>query len=259
MTTIVWDLSRSVAGLGLVALVSACAGAEGRVSIHAATEDGQPLAGLEVTALPFDPDRLRDSLAWEAETPRPSFPDLETELHDYERPEEATLVEISQAWRSTWDSVRKLADSLTGVQPSAPGYAGAYSRLREQYRRLAERAVERDRAFRERIGDHRELATRAAAAADSLRAWERAALQAFGELADSMLERSGATVHAVTTDESGSVEFHLPPGAWWLIARRSDPDNPFVERYWNVPLVVAIMGPLRVPLDARNGTTRWRR
>jgi len=245
-------------GLGLAAMLLGCA-SDGRVAIHAVGEDGRPFAGLEVTALPFDPDGLFDSLAAGAKTPRPSFTDLEAELRDYERPEEDALRRISVGWRATWDSVHTLADSLAGVRPSAPGYGAAYARLREQYRRLAQRAVERDRAFQEQIGDHRELATRAAAAADSLRAWEQAVLPAFAEAADTALARSGALIRSATTNQAGAIEIHLPAGAWWLIARQPDPENPFLERYWNIPLVVGMMGPLRVPLDDRNGVVRWRR
>ncbi len=117
------------------------------------------MAGLAVTALPFDAQRLLDSLASVAGTDRPDFSGLMTELESYRKPGEDQLTRIATPWRMTRDSVAQLADSLSRVSPRSPGYPAAYNRLRERYRLLAQRAAERDAKLREHTGDDRELAT----------------------------------------------------------------------------------------------------
>lgn len=234
-----------------------CSTSETRLEARAFLGE-EPIAGLEITALPFDSDRLFDSLAGAASTPKPAFPDLEAEWASYSRPDERELRELGTSWGATRDSVGRLADSLTKVTPSSPGYAVAYGRLRQQYRRLAQRAAERDAALLERIGDDRQLALRATAAADTLRAWERDAYADFPALADSAMKRAGASWNRGVTNDAGVTHLVLAPGSWWLIARRPDPENPFAEYYWNVAVVVSGVGPSVVPLHSGNGTTRWR-
>jgi hypothetical protein len=238
--------------------LAACHGSEARLEVHVSLHDDARLSGVEVTAFPFDPDRLLDSLALIHNPPRPRFPELEAEMAAYRRPDERSLQDVGTVWRALRDSVTHLADSLNAAVPHSPGYAAAYERLRQLYQRLTASALQRDRAFRERIGDDRDLASRAAAAADSLRRWESQAFGAFPELADSALAHSGGQVHYAVTDTSGVAEFTLNTGSWWLVARWSDPDNPFRERYWNVPLFLSVVGPAVVPLHTDNSAFQWR-
>jgi hypothetical protein len=244
--------------LASATVLVACSEQETNLELRAFLNDGEPLAGLVITALPFDPDRLLDSLASASSYPRPEFPELESEMAGYQRPDQTTLVNMGSGWRATYDSVQRLADSLNQVSPRSPAYSGAYEHLRQLYQRLAQRAVERDAALREQIGEDRELATRAAAAADSLRAWQNSAYADFAELADSALARAGRERIELVTDREGIAEVALERGAWWLIARRPNGENPFMEYYWNVPLVVNAMGPRVVPLYSGNVVTRWR-
>ena len=60
------------------------------------------------------------------------------------------------------------------------------------------------------------------------------------------------------TDSVGGVEVELPNGDWWVTARARDPDNPFMEFYWNVPVRVRTGLPFSLPLMRENATVRWR-
>lgn len=244
--------------LAAATVLVACSGQETHLELHAFLSEEEPLAPMEITALPFDPDRLLDSLAGASSHPLPEFPELALEMADYQRPGEAALNNIGSEWHATHDSVTQLADSLNHVSHRSPGYTAAYERLRQLYQRLAQRAVERDAALREQVGEDRELATRAAAAADSLRVWQNAAYADFADLADSALARSGRDRIELVTDGDGNAELVLEPGAWWLIAKWPHQENPFMEYYWNVPLVVNALGPRVVPLYPGNLVTRWR-
>ena len=238
-----------------------CSSSEIQVELQASFPDHTPLAGLEIMALPFDRDGLRDSLAAEHESERPTFPELEAELSEYELPDLTGLEDVTMPWRAIHDSVTSLADSLNSVgSDSSVNYAAAYARLGDQYRRLARTAVDREAVLRERIGDDRQLASRAAAAADSLRRWEAVVLAEYPALADSAISRSGRTPQVTTTDSDGKASLTLAPGPWWFVAVRVDPNNPYQEYYWNVGIGLSRWwGSRTVTIDANSGTTRWRR
>lgn len=252
----------SLAAVGVVSCTLSLAGclpSEYDIEVRIQYPDGIALADVEITALPFDRDAIRDSLASASQVPRPQFRDLETELAAYEFPDLSDLDQTLSPWQAIHDSVRHLADSLNGAGPdSSEQYARVYGRLRDQYQRLAQSTVQRDAAMREIVGDDKDLAMRVTAAADSLRAWESAALASYPDLADSAIARSGRTIHSAKTDEGGLVDFTLAPGRWWFIARWPDPANPFREHYWNVGVRVRLIGSKSVILYEGNGTGRWR-
>ncbi len=247
-----------LAATALVAVGAGCTPTEAIVEVVAFLDESGPVTSVEITALPFDPWHVLDSLAAASVTPKPSFPALEAEMAAYRRPDVEEMRDIGTTWRITRDSVARLADSLRLVAPNSPEYDRAYERLRGQYQRLAQRAVERDAQFKEQVGEDRDLALRASAAADSLRAWERMAFAEFAELADSLVAWSGREPVTAVTDEHGAAELVLAPGRWWLVATLPDRDNPFVERHWNVGFTVSAFGPARVPLFDHNASTRWR-
>ena len=107
--------------------------------------------------------------------------------------------------------------------------------------------------MRTELADDRDLAQRAAAAADSVRRWEQAAFRDFSRITASLEEV------LVTTDSVGRARVSLSPGRWWVVARVSDPDNPFLEFSWNVPVVVSSLVPIVVPVGDHNVSLRWRR
>jgi len=184
---------------------------------------------------------------------------LEDELASYEKPDISQLTVALLPWQAIRDSVQHLADSLSKAgADSSPQYASAYDRLREQYQRLAQSSVDRDAAIRDQVGDDRQLAARAAAAADSLRAWEASALVQYPALADSAMARDGRSIHVSITNDEGIAEFRLAPGRWWIVATWVDPENPFREFHWNVGVVVRRFGGRLVPLHEGNGVGMWR-
>jgi len=250
--------SRLLAAASLLVFGTGCSPTETTVEVNAFLAESGPLSNLEITVLPFDPGSLLDSLAAASPTPRPTFPELDAEMAAYRRPEVGQLRAIGTGWRVTRDSVARLADSLREAGQDSPGYDEAYERLRRQYQRLAQRAVERDAEFRAQVGEDRDLALRAGSAADSLRVWEQTVYADFPALADSIVARSGHQPQTAVTDEHGNAELDLAPGAWWLVATVGDRYNPFVERHWNVGIVVSALGPSRIPLSDFNSATRWR-
>jgi hypothetical protein len=247
---------------GLVCLlvgigVAACSSSEAGIHVRA-TLDGVTIAGLEIQALPFDAQRILDSLAAVAPEPRPRDADLEADLMAFVPPDERALDEAGASWRVLRDSVRALADALHGMDRRAREYATLYEHFRGMYGRLAERTADRDRAFRQLSGRDRSLAERARAAAESLRAWERAAFATFDEVAGAAVLRSGREARSGTTTEEGELHLELPPGTWWLVARRTDPRNPFREFRWAREVVVTSWLPVHLPISAATAQRAWR-
>lgn len=259
-----WDACAALSGIArtgavlvLAALSTGCE-RETRIALEVTWDHDGPVADLAVTALPFDPDHLLDSLAGEVDIPAPTFPALEAEIHEFSRPDPDPYEEINRPWLALRDTVRELADSLIDRDRTESGYAADYDRFRALYARLAERAAERDRALRAVNGDHLDLARRAAAAADSLRSWEYQAYAGYPEAAAAAVVHAGRSVIEGTTDHHGRLTLRVQPGRWWLVARTADPENPFLEYYWNVPVTATRVVPVRLPLSSANATKRWR-
>jgi hypothetical protein len=224
-------------------------------------QPGIPLAGHDVTVFPVDPDALLDSLAAQARRPMPRFPALEREMAGFRgdvSPDTTGSIRAIHAWDTTRDSVEALADTLRAMDRASLAYREAYSRLRGLYDRLGQRAAARDRAVRGGLSGERDLAQRVARAADSLRRWEQVAYADLADRLERAVRQAGRDVRLISTDSSGAAKIMLPPGRWWIQAVVRDPRNPFVERYWNIPVTVTRVVSVAVPLLERTAVTRWR-
>jgi len=245
-----------VGALAAVGALSACGDGPTHVAVLA-TLDGAPVPGLEVTAWPFDTHRLLDSLATAHGEPRPDFAELERELLAFTPPEPAPDDTLGIVWRATRDSVAALADSLNAVDRRSPGYQQAYRRFRQIYGRLVQRSTAREAARRADLDPLRDIARRAGRAADSLRAWERAAYAGFDSAVTRLAGQQGRRPMPSRSAPDGWLELELPRGAWWLEARLPHRDNPFAEYVWRVAVVSAGF-PFRVPLSEATAVVEWR-
>lgn len=237
--------------------MSACAGEPVPVGVEVTLAGGAPAAGVEVVAFPYDPAALLDSLEARHAEPRPEFPGLEDELRGFAAPAPPPPGPADTAWQATRDSVTALSDSLQRADRRAPAYRDAYRRFRALYGRLVTRSAEREAARRETLGPVRELATRAARAADALRAWERAAYAGLDSAAAVAVAAAGRAPVAAVTDGDGRAVLPLRPGRWWLSALVPHPENPFLEYRWSVPVVSGPF-PVNVPLTAPLAHLVWR-
>ena len=239
-------------GIVMLAFQTGCSGSEGTLEVRAVL-DGTPQSGLEIAVLSYDAERILDSLERASPEPRPEFSELDAALRAFRRADPDSIADLHSDWVETRRTVDRLADSLNQIGRAAPGYAAAYARFRAAYRSLAGTEAGLEGRMRTQLADDRDLAQRAAAAADSVRRWERTALRDFSGLTASLEEV------LVTADSVGRARVSLSPGRWWIVARVSDPDNPFLEFSWNVPVVVSSLVPIVVPVGDHNVRLRWRR
>lgn len=249
-----------VRGMLACAAMSATLGCEARQpNVVVRTELAEvPLADLEIVALPFNPNRILDSLAALAPEPRPQFGELEQELTAFIPPDERRYADATAPWRLLRDSVRLLGDSLRQLDRRTAHYARMYDRFRELYGRLAERTADRDRLLRELMAEDRTLAARAREAAEALRAWEAQAYAAFPAAAEAAILHAGRPGHETHTDSVGVARLSLEPGRWWVVARTPDPRNPFLEYVWNQEVTLAAWLPVAIPLTEHSAERRWR-
>jgi chromosome segregation ATPase len=212
-----------------------------------------PIAGLEIVALPYDAKGLLDSLEQAATVAHPDFSELETELRAFRRKDPASVTTLSSEWAEARQAVTELADSLQAMERGTEAYARAYARFRTAYDDLGREEAVLEGRMRRELGSDRELALRAGAAADSLRRWEAEAYRTLQSLVAEYDELG------VTTDSLGRAHVSLKAGMWWLVARHPDPENPFMEFAWHVPVVVSSIVPVATHLSDHNVTLRWRR
>jgi len=239
--------------------VTLCGCDRAPVHIHASLAAGVPLAGLEITALPFDPQGLLDSLTLSAPTPKPAFGDLAGRLLAYHRHEISGSVRSpSIQWIAVRDSVARRARDLRKEDRRDAGYKGEYARFRELYARYTAQEILREKQLRGSLTDDRALADEATRASDSLRAWEREAYRELSRIADQRMARMGRPLTQVQTDSLGSARVILPNGDWWVEARLPQLDNPFAEYDWTVPIRVTAGLPIGLPLVAANASVKWR-
>jgi len=228
--------------------------------VRALGPDGRPLAGVEIIAFPVNPDRLLDSLAASAPTPRPTFPELEAAIYAFSSPQAGreTGPRAPADWLATRDSVVALADSLRALDRASLAYRQAYGRLRDLYQRLSQRIAAADRTGQDDLQAERRLAERAAQAADALRQWERTAYAAFPDRLARAIQQTRRDLVRSTTDSTGTAVLNLEPGRWWIQARVRVPQNPFLERRWNVPVRLTGVLPVHLPLWEPTAVLRWR-
>jgi hypothetical protein len=220
--------------------------------------NGTPLQNVEITAFPFDPGRILDSLADAAPTPAPDFSALTAELRAFDPDSVPPPQPADPAWAALRDSVVALSDMLGRMDRRSAGYATHYERFRGLYARYAQATARHETAARAAGGSLLDLARRARAAADSLRAWEHVAYAGFETVIARELGAQDRVVQSATTDSAGRAALRLPPGAWWIVARTPPARNPFFEHYWSVEVHPNPWLPTVVRLTERTAVEQWR-
>ncbi len=248
-------LLRRLLPILLVSSLAACA--EGDLTVRLSLHQ-EELRGVQVEAVPFDPDAILDSLAGTAVDPSPTFSALEEALFAFEPSDHAALAAINEPWLALRDSVAALSESLQAMDRADPAYAVAYGQFRALYAQFTQRTAQRGRELSALDGHGVQLARWAQAAADTLRTWERIAYAAYDSLASAALTTSGREAHTLTTEANGEAHVTLETGMWWLVVRRADVENPFLEYYWHVPVQVNGLVPTVLTLTEHRALLRWR-
>lgn len=248
-------------GFGLAALIAtlaltACGTASISVVVELEGEDGEDarlLEDIEVRILPYDRDRVFDSLTQAAPTPEPQIPPELLAARD-------EIAEAQRAWSAASareavqrDTISKLNEKLAALNPAMNDYKDLFrvvdpmitefEGLERQVQSLFETYDDLLKANLERM--------------DAVRIeQENWAAQAFSDIGDviaARIDASGLEEVADTTGAQGSALVELAPGQYWVYARY---ELLYDELYWNVPVTVERGDPVVVRLNRANAERR---
>ena len=252
-------MRRSTFGLGLIAILALTACGQGQLAIVVELEgedggDARLLEDIEIRLLPFDRDRVFDSLTTAAPMPEPMMPAELVAARD-------EIAELQQAWTAEEDRVATLREDINRLDAQLQGLNRAMNEYKRIYDQVAPMHDELPRAE-----------TRARSLFDQFNALQQANIeqldafkieqenwadQAFRDVPDvfaALTDGSGLEQHWDTTGADGTaVVEKLAPGQYWVYARY---ELLYDALYWNVPVTVERGDPVVVRLTRANAVLR---
>ena len=245
-----------LAGLIATLALTGCGSASISVVVELEGEDGGDARRLEdivVRLLPYDRDRVFDSLTQAAPTPEPQIPaDLLAARDD--------IAEAQRAWSAASaraavlrDTISKLNERLAGLNPAMNDYKELFLQvdpmitefegLENQVQSRFETFNDLQQASFERMG----------AVRIEKENWEMQAFSDIGDVIAARVDATGLEEAADTTGVEGAVLVELAPGQYWVYARY---ELVYDELYWNVPVTVERGDPVVVRLTRANAQRR---
>ena len=246
-------------GLGLIATLALGACGQGQVVVVVELEDGDGgeatlLEDVEVRLLPYDRDRVFDSLSQAASEPEPQIPPELLAARD-------EIAEAQREWSEAEnevgilrDTIAKLNDQLAQLDRAMNEYDRIFREVDPMHDQLEQRERDRDALF-ERFND---LQTANIEQIRTIRIerdnWADQAYRDVGDVIDALVELSGLEQHWDTTGVEGATRIEdVAPGQYWVYARY---ELPYDELYWNVQITVERGDPIVVRLNRANAIRR---
>jgi len=252
-------MRRSTFGLGLIAILALTACGQGQLAIVVELEgedggDARLLEDIEIRLLPFDRDRVFDSLTTAAPMPEPTMPAELVAARD-------EIAELQQAWTAEEDRVATLREDINRLDAQLQGLNRAMNEYKRIYDQVAPMHDELPRAETRARNLFDQFNALQQANIEQLDAFkieqENWADQAFRDVPDvfaALTDGSGLEQHWDTTGADGTaVVEKLAPGQYWVYARY---ELLYDELYWNVPVTVERGDPVVVRLTRANAVLR---
>jgi hypothetical protein len=224
-----------VGSLALLVIASACSNSR-TVTVQVLVPDlagsATPIAGVVVTAIPYDRDSLIDAMERRVSAGRPHTQTLDSLFQAFHGP----FLEFS---RAAWNVERatRARDSVVAALRAAASPASRaeldrrLTQLDDSLRRLTP-ALERARATLSAARDT--LWPRIVPLRLEARQWQLSTFDGYYTAARGLARSRMRTVSADTTDATGWATMVVASGPWWITARSPDPQDPNFEWYWNV-------------------------
>jgi hypothetical protein len=224
-----------VVSLALLALAAACNNGRSvtvQVLVPDLADSPTPIAGVVVTAVPYDRDSIIAAMEARVSAGRPHTQTLDSLFQAFHGP----FLAFS---RAAWNVERatRTRDSVVEARRAASSEAarleldGRLAQLDDSLRRLAP-VLERTRAALSSARDT--LWPRIERLRLEARQWQLSTFEGYDTAARSLARSRMRTVSADTTNASGWATMVVAPGPWWITARSPDPQDPNFEWYWNV-------------------------
>lgn len=252
---------RRKTGFGLVGLIAtlaltACGSASISIVVELEGEDGgdaRLLEDIEVRVLPYDRDRVFDSLTQAAPTPEPQIPpDLLAARED--------IAEAQRAWSAASVREAELRDTVSKLNERLEGLNRAMNEYRQLFMQVDPMITELNGLERETetlFETFNELQQSNLERMDAVRIqqenWATQAFRDIGDVIAARIDASGLEEAADTTGVEGTALVAVAPGQYWIYARY---ELPYDELYWNVPVTVERGDPVVVRLSRANAERR---
>ncbi len=248
-------------GFGLVALIAtlaltACGTASISVVVELEGEDGgdaRLLEDIEVRILPYDRDRVFDSLTQAAPTPEPQIPPELLAARD-------DIAEAQRAWSAAStreaelrDTILKLRSKLDELNPAMNDYKELFLQVDPMITEFEGLEGEVQSLF-ETFNDLQQAnLERMDAVRIQQENWANQAFSDIGDVIAARIDASGLEEVADTTGVQGAALVEVAPGQYWVYARY---ELLYDELYWNVPVTVERGDPVVVRLTRANAERR---
>lgn len=246
-------------GLGLIATLALTACGQGQLAIVVELEgedggDARLLEDIEVRLLPFDRDRVFDSLTTAAPMPEPMMPAELVAARD-------EIAELQRAWTAEEDRVATLREDINRLDAQLQGLNRAMNEYKRIYDQVAPMHDELPRAearARDLFDQFNALQQANLERLDAFKIeqenWADQAFRDVPDVFDALTDMSGLEQHWDTTGTEGAAVIEkLAPGQYWVYARYELLYN---ELYWNVPVTVERGDPVVVRLTRANAVLR---
>ena len=245
-----------LAGLIATLALTACGSGSLSIVVEIEGEDGgaaRILEDIEVRVLPYDRDRVFDSLTQAAPTPEPGIPPELLAARD-------DIAEAQRAWSAAStreaelrDTISKLNERLAALNPAMNDYKELFlvvdpmitefEGLESRVQSLFETFNDLQQANLERM--------------DAVRIqqenWANQAFADVGDVIAARIDASGLEEMTDTTGADGAALVEVAPGRYWIYARY---ELLYDELYWNVPVTVERGDPVVVRLNRANAERR---
>lgn len=228
-----WVLHLTVLA-GLVPLV-ACGGATDltvTVTTAAEGEEARGLSQQEIRLLPYNRDSIFEVLSRQAEAPEPQPPQDLLVLRDSVSAARERWQTAETNWNEIRSELQDLSERMRGMSRSSNEYFQAFSHFEDLDAQVGRLEKDQRQAFQQFTALDSLYRARADSFSAVVRAWGDVAFEDYGQIVDSLLERSGREELWDTTGAQGWAELEVPRGNWWIYTRT---ELVFDELYWNVP------------------------
>lgn len=245
-------------GLGLIAALALTACGQGQVAIVVELEgedggDARLLEDIEVRLVPYDRDRVFDSLTTAAPMPEPVIPeDLMAARDD--------IAEAQRAWTEADSRLGVLRDTINKLNTRLQSLNRGMNEYRDLFRQVDPMITEAERLegtveslFQTFDGLQKANLERLRAVEIERENWADQAFMDVPDVFAALTEISGLEQHWDTTGADGSAVVEVAPGQYWVYARY---ELLYDELYWNVPVAVERGDPVVVRLTRANATVR---
>lgn len=211
------------------------------------------IAEAEIQLIPFDRDRVFDSLTGAFPIPEPEIPE---DLLSAQREIADAQAEWATA-EATWGNGRARLQEILGEMEPLNQAEARYVTLFREFQDVEDQVARAERAKDRAFSRFTDLQEGFMQRADSMRIiqdqWADEAYASAFDVFALKLRELGRDIVVDTTDARGYALIDVPPGQWWVHAFYEQPNS---ELYWNIPITVVRGDPVPVLLNRETAEVR---